>query len=238
MGRNAGWVAAAAVLARTDTSDAPHLIYVPERPLLADAVTEQVRQVVAQHGYAVIVVAETVRDGNGQPWARQVGSDGFGHVRLVGAAERLGALIEERLGYKTRFNKPGSLQRSAGTCVSTVDWEEAYLVGQVAVARAVDGARDVMVTLLRQPGPVYRAATGLASLADVAHAERRLPPEFLDDQGRITPAFLDYVHPLIGGDLPAYARLGGRDWGLGTRGYPDSALKATSAGIGAPFPEC
>jgi 6-phosphofructokinase 1 len=207
MGRNAGWVAAASALARRSVGDPPHLIYVPERPLVGEHMLEQVSSVVRRRGYAVIVVTETVRDEEQKPWARRTGDDGFGHPRLVGAAERMGELISEKLHLKARFNKPGSLQRAAGWCISPVDWDEAYLAGQTATAQAVDGARDVMVTLLRQPGPLYACTTGLAPLSEIAHAERRIPPHFLDDDGQVTDAFLAYARPLIGGDLPTYARL-------------------------------
>ncbi len=207
MGRNAGWVAAASALARAEPDDAPHLIYVPERPVVIHEVVRQVADVLARHGHAVIVVTETIRDEKGSPWARRAGDDGFGHPRLSGAAERMAALLGDRLGIKARFNKPGSLQRAAGWCVSPVDWDEAYMAGQAAVKEALNGARDVMVTLLRQPGPAYVCTSGLAPLDTIAHAERRLPREFLDESGGVTPAFLEYVRPLIGGPLPEYARL-------------------------------
>ncbi len=211
MGRNAGWVAAAAALARRAPGDAPHLIYVPERPLIAAEMLRQVKHVVREHGYAVIVVTETVRDEHGKPWAHAWGDDGFGHPRLVGAAERMCELINESLHIKARFNKPGSLQRSAGWCVSPVDWDEAYLVGRVAVEQVVGGARDVMVTLLRQLGRSYVVATGLAPLSEIAHAERRIPASFLAESGDVSDAFLEYARPLIGGPLPGYARLAGID---------------------------
>jgi ATP-dependent phosphofructokinase / diphosphate-dependent phosphofructokinase len=207
MGRNAGWVAAATALARTSAQDPPHAIYVPERPLSAGQVVSDVERAIRRHGYALLVATETIRDEHGKPWARRTGDDGFGHVRLSGAAERIGALVEEKLKVKARFNKPGTLQRAAGWCVSDVDWSEAYLVGKMAVQCALDGAQDVMVTLLRGPGPAYACYTGLAPLTTIAHAERRLPADFLDDEGSITAAFVAYARPLIGGDLPEYARL-------------------------------
>lgn len=207
MGRNAGWVAAASALARRAAGDAPHLILVPEQPVVASDVVNRVRACMQERGHAVIVLTETVRDERGQPWARRTGDDGFGHARLLGASERLGGLLGEQLGLKVRFCRPGSLQRSAGWCVSPVDWQEAYLVGQVAVSSAVASARDVMVTLLRQPGTAYACTTGLVPLTDVAHAERRLPPEFLNENGEVTDAFLAYARPLIGAGLPTYARL-------------------------------
>jgi len=207
MGRNAGWVAAASALARSRAGDAPHVILVPERPAPAADVVRRVCAAIQQHGHAVVVLAETVRDEHEQPWAQRTGDDGFGHARLSGAAERIADVLREKLGLKIRICRPGSLQRSAAWCVSSIDWQEAYLVGQVAVSNAVAGARDVMVTLLRQSSASYACTTGFVPLADVAHAERRLPPEFLNEDSEVTDAFLAYARPLIGEPLPAYARL-------------------------------
>ena len=214
MGRNAGWVAAASALARREDGDAPHLILVPEQPVVADEVVRRVQSIVERRGNAVVVVTETVRDEQGQPWARATGRDDFGHVRLAGAAERLSDLIIERTGLQTRFNKPGTLQRSAGACISPVDWAEAYAAGEHATTAAVSGARDMMVTLERPPSSDYLCVFGLAPLADVAHAERRLPPHFFTDTGDVTAGFVSWLRPLVGGDLPDYARLPGME-GMG-----------------------
>ena len=67
MGRNAGWLAAATALGARDERDAPHLIYVPERPFDLAQFLEDVRATHARLGYCVAVVAETVRDAQGRP---------------------------------------------------------------------------------------------------------------------------------------------------------------------------
>ena len=87
--------------------------------------------------------------------------------------------------------------------------EEAQGAGEHAVAAAISGARDMIITLNRPTSLDYRCVFGLAPLADVAHAERRLPPEFLTGAGEITQAFVSWLRPLLGGDLPRYARLAG-----------------------------
>ena len=58
MGRNVGWLAGASVLARRDESDAPHLVYLPERAFEIDAFLRDVEQSVARHGWAIAVVSE------------------------------------------------------------------------------------------------------------------------------------------------------------------------------------
>lgn len=211
MGRNAGWVAAASALGKREESDAPHLIYFPERPLVADRFIRDVQRVYDQLGYAVIVITETVRDEKGRPWASGYSlmeSDNFGHRRLSGAAEALCRLIGERLGLHARWDKPGTIQRMSVACGSQVDIEEAYAVGRQAVRDALVGHSDCMVVLKRQSGRVYACSLGLAPLEEIANKERRLPDEYINAEGNfVTPAFFEYALPLIGGPLPDYARL-------------------------------
>jgi len=208
MGRNAGWVAAASALGKTSPHDPPHLIYVPERPLRPEAFLQDVQHVVSRIGYCVVVVSETIRDDQGRPLARHMWTDGFGHARLVGAAERLCGMIERGLGLRARFNRPGTLQRSSILCVSRVDWHEAFLVGQAAVHHAMAGVRDQIITLIREGEDPYRCTTGLAPLTAVANGERRLPDHFLTDEGTmVTEAFVRYARPLIGDPLPSRGRL-------------------------------
>ena len=211
-GRNAGWVAAAAALGKRSDEDAPHLIFPPERRLSLDRFLDAVRRAYDRLGFVVAVVAETVRDEQGDPIgtaAPEMGTaDAFGHRRLAGAAAYLCREVASRLGLRARWDKPGTLSRSSMTCVSEVDLGEAHLVGRQAVKAALRGETDRMVTLIREPGQPYRVSTGLAPLADVANQERHLPDEYLTADGTfVTPAFLDYALPLIGGPLPEYARL-------------------------------
>lgn len=211
-GRNAGWVAAATMLGRESEEDAPHLIFPPERPLFLDAFLDAIQRVYDRLGFVVAVVAETLQDESGRPLgslSRDVDdADDFGHRRLSGAAGYLCERITQRLGLKARWEKPGNLSRMSMVCVSETDIEEAYRVGQRAVQAAIDGETDRMITLVRDSDDPYRCETSLAPLDDVANHERTLPPEFLTTDGLgVTPAFVEYARPLLGGPLPAYARL-------------------------------
>ena len=49
MGRNAGWLTAASSLARCSTSSAPHLIYLPERPVSREKLIEDIENCPAQN---------------------------------------------------------------------------------------------------------------------------------------------------------------------------------------------
>lgn len=203
MGRNAGWLTAAAALARRQDGDPPHLIYVPERPVDEQSVVEDVRRTIAQRGHCVIALSEgTISDvSTGEV-------DAFGHRMKGGAAEYLSQVISEQLGLKVRLDRPNYLQRSFMATLSAVDADEAYLVGQTAVTLATAGVSGVMVTLQRETGDAYRCTTGTAPLDRVANAERFLPDRYINAQGNdVTAAFLEYARPLIGEPIQRLARL-------------------------------
>jgi 6-phosphofructokinase 1 len=134
--------------------------------------------------------------------------DRFGHPQLGGVAAVVCELISTELKLKARFDKPGTIQRVSSVLASAVDVEEAWRVGQAAVQHAVDGATGQMVVLVRERSEPYRSRTELVPLEQVANKVRAVPEEFIAPAGSdVTQAYLDYIRPLIGGPLPAYARL-------------------------------
>ena len=209
MGRDAGWLAASAALAKREERDAPHLICVPEVPIDEDAFVSRIEDVFSKYGFAVAVVSENARGvngvlGSGSP---PLFVDDFGHEYHDGPARYLAALVSRHLGVRARYEKPGTVQRSFIGALSDTDAQEAELVGRAAVLAALDGLQDVMITLERQDGPGYRCVTGTALLADVAGKVRRMPPDFLSPDGWfVSQRFLDYASPLVG-PLPRYDRL-------------------------------
>jgi len=221
MGRHAGWIAAAAGLARREEEDAPHLIYVPEAPTAEEKLLEDVNAALQRFGRCVIAVSEGMVNEKGELFASlgqgKFGRDAFGHVQLGGVGEAVRQLVEARVGIKCRSTKLGTCQREAIHFASLTDATEAYEVGRAAVRHAVDGVSGQMVTLVRESDDPYTCATGLQPLAEVANAEKKLPPEMIDDNGSfITEAFRKYAGPLIRGEvpveigpdgLPVYARL-------------------------------
>lgn len=211
MGRNAGWVAAAAGLARRQEEDAPHLIYTPEMRLSRERIVNDVRRIHSEYGRVVAVTAETVRDEHGQPFADNTVStelDPFGHPLLRGTADTMCRLIQDELGLRARFDKPGSLQRMSMAHVSPVDHREAAEVGRAAVRLAVGGATDRMVTIIRDSDEPYASHTSDTDLRLVANRQWLLPPEFLTPGGAVSEGFRRYALPLLGPEpLPHYVRL-------------------------------
>ena len=163
----------------------------------------------SRHSFAVAVVSENARGVNGVigSGADPLFTDDFGHEYHDGPARYLAALVSRRLRVRARYEKPGTIQRSFIGALSEADAREAELAGRAAVLAALDGLRDVMITLERQDGPGYRCSTATAPLADVAGKVRRMPPNFLSPDGwSVSQDFLDYASPLVG-PLPHYDRL-------------------------------
>jgi ATP-dependent phosphofructokinase / diphosphate-dependent phosphofructokinase len=214
MGRDAGWLAAGAALAKRDEADAPHLIYFPEHHLEPDRFLDDVQRVYDRLGYVVAVVPERITDTAGNVVARSTEPtfvDAFGHSYFDSPAAYLVQEVTGRLGLRARFDKPGTFQRMSGQLMSRADVDEAYESGRAGVRHAVCGQSGSMVTLVREPGPEYTCTTGLAPLGDVANSVKLMPREFVNQEANfVTQAFVDYAMPLIGDPLPHYARLAKR----------------------------
>ncbi len=209
MGRDAGWVAAAAGLAKRQEEDAPHLIYTPEIRLSRERLLADVERVYQMYGRVVAVTAETVRDESGHPFADTGAElDAFGHPLLRGTAAGMCRLVQSEMGLRSRFDKPGSLQRMSMAHVSPVDLTEAAEVGRAAVRLALSGAGDRMITIVRDSNQPYASHTEDVELHLVANRQRLMPLDYLGSDGSVTDAFREYAMPLLGPEpLPRYPRL-------------------------------
>ena len=210
MGRDTGWLAASAALAKQSERDAPHVIGLPEVPVEESRFIDLIEDAYRRYGFAVAVIAENTRGPKGvlgdqsDPWF----VDDFGHPYYDGPARYLAALVGQRLKVRARYEKPGTIQRSFMSAVSRTDAQEAEMAGRAAVHRAFEGYTDEIVTLVREPGKRYVCTTGLAPLGQVAGQVQAMPEEYLDtDNYFVTPAFIEYARPLIGSPLPRYGRV-------------------------------
>lgn len=206
MGRNAGWIAAGAALAkrRDHPHDPPHLIYLPEVAFSTEKFVADVQRVLKREKYCLIVVGEGLVDADGNYVSAAEATDAFGHAQLGGAGDYLRSLVEQNLpGVKARTAKFGIAQRAAAHAGSKTDADEAFLAGQAAVKAAINGETDKMVTLVRGDGDHYTCETGLAPLSDIANGVKKLPREWINEDGvSMNFQFLRYAQPLIQGETP------------------------------------
>jgi len=206
MGRHAGWIAAAAGLAREREGDAPHIILFPEITFDQPAFLNKVKGSVERYGYCVIVVSEGVRRADGQFLAEAGTHDAFGHAQLGGVAPFIANLVKENLNYKYHWAVADYLQRSARHIASKLDVAQSYAVGKAAVELALKGHNAVMPTIVRKSDKPYKWTIGVAKLADVANKEKLMPRDFIAADGfGITAKARRYLAPLIQGeDYPPY----------------------------------
>lgn len=211
MGRDTGWITASTALGRDGEDSAPHLIYLPERPLIAESFLNDVKDVYNRLGKAVICVCEGLRNEKGEflkASSKDLDTDKFGHAQLGGVGEYLANLIAKHLKIKARCDKPGTIQRVSMACASQVDLTEAYEVGRVAFSKAVNGETDKMVTIMRKREDPYESDYGLVELQEVALRTKKFPDTFINKQSNfVSDSFLKYATPLIGGPLQEYAHL-------------------------------
>ena len=216
MGREAGFLTAASAAARTVDGDGPHLIYLPERIFDEAKFLSEVKSVHDRLGRCVIALSEGIHDQDGTPLAVKlagtVEKDAHGNVQLSGTGALVDLLCEEiksKLGIKrVRGDTFGYLQRSFAGCASEVDRREAREVGEFAVKQAIWGPGDGSVAI-RRIGD-YAADYALVRLAEVAGKTKVMPDAFIAPSGSdVTPAFQEYLRPLLGSDLPQPARLRG-----------------------------
>jgi 6-phosphofructokinase 1 len=211
VGRDSGWLAAAGALAKQEESQAPHLIYMPEKPFDPDRCLADTQRCISRHGFCSIVCGEGITYADGTPVSAATARDGFSNIEFGAmgggsAAMRIHRMISDRLKVRGEFQIPESLQMCASDRVSPLDMEEARACGREAVRLAAKGVSGVMVTLLRPEGP-YRTTLGTAALSEVAARTKPMPPAFLNAEGNFpTPAFFDYARPLAG-ELGDFAML-------------------------------
>ena len=206
MGRHAGWVTAASVLARKFPEDNPRLIYLPESPFSVEQLFADVERALAQTPGLVICVSEGIKDSSGRficEYASEAQTDTFGHKMLTGCAKILEGYLKNRFGVKVRSVELNVNQRCSGLISSLCDIEEAAEAGRFAVKSALEGASGQMVTLNRQPGPDYHMVPGLTDAAAVCNKEKTFPSEWITPDGcGVRPEFISYALPLIQGEPP------------------------------------
>ncbi|WP_367569176.1 6-phosphofructokinase [Lacrimispora sp.] len=206
MGRNAGWLTGAAALARGEDCAGPDLIYLPELPFDIEKFALKVRELLSKKSSVVVAVSEGIRLEDGR-YVCELGQsvdfvDAFGHRQLSGTANYLVSYIAGEIGCKTRAIELSSLQRAASHCASRVDILEAYQVGGAAVKAADEGDSGKMVILNRLSDDPYQSGTELKDVHKIANDEKLVPRSWVNEDGNyVTDAFVNYVRPLIQGDV-------------------------------------
>ncbi|MGN0390359.1 MAG: 6-phosphofructokinase [Wujia sp.] len=203
MGRDAGWLTAASVLARTEFSTAPHLIYLPEVAFDKEQFIHDLQEMVWKYKNVIVAVSEGIRDKDGNYIsATDAAADKFGHAQLSGAGKALEYLVKDHLGIKVRSVEINVLQRCAGHMASKTDLEESFASGRHAVSLANDGKTGQMVTLTRLSDTPYTYELSCTPVSEVANQAKEVPLTWIaDNHHDVTDDMITYLKPLVAGEV-------------------------------------
>ena len=224
MGRDAGFLTAASALARANTDDGPHLIYLPEVPFSETKFVKDVKAAMKKYGRCVCAISEGIRGKDGIAIGAKLGSgekDSHGNVQMSGTGalgDALAKILKQKADVKrVRADTFGYLQRSFPGIASKVDQKEAFLAGQAAVRAALESVRvskdandskfprKGTIAIVRENGKAYKVAFAPVPIANAAKYTRSVPKEYIAKNGHdVTPAFIAYAKPIVG-DLPKCA---------------------------------
>ncbi len=206
MGRNAGWLTAAAALAHSEDCEGVDMICLPEVPFNVDNFIAKVERMQRDNASIVIAVSEGVKLADGRyvcelaDDARFV--DAFGHKSLTGTARYLANQVAAHLDTKTRSIELSTLQRCAAHMTSRTDITEAFQVGGAAAKAAFEGHTGEMIALKRLSNDPYQCTTEPHDIHEVANFEKKVPLEWVNaDHTDMLPAFISYANPLIQAEL-------------------------------------
>ena len=206
MGRNAGWLTAAAALARSEDCEGVNMICLPEVPFNVEHFIDKVARMQKESASVVIAVSEGVKLEDGR-YVCELSNDAhfvdaFGHKSLTGTARYLSNCVAGTLKTKTRSIELSTLQRCAAHMSSRTDITEAYQVGGAAAKAAFEGNTGKMVALERISNDPYQCTTKLVDIHLIANFEKKVPLEWVNTYHTdMTPEFLQYARPLIQSEL-------------------------------------
>ena len=205
MGRHAGWLAAASVLARKFEGDNPVLIYLPEVAFDQEQFLADVQKAFEHTSNLVVCISEGINDGNGKfvcELASDVGVDTFGHKMLTGSGKYLENLVKDRLGVKVRSIELNVNQRCSSAMLSATDEKEAIASGSFGVQTALKGTTGMMIAFHRTDDADYHISYAPEDVNLICNQEKTVPLDWITGNGSdIGQQFIDYALPLIQGSV-------------------------------------
>lgn len=214
MGRDAGWLTAAAALARNEYNDAPHFIYLPEVDFDTDQFISDIKSALNKANNVIVAVSEGIHDSNGSYiTSSEAVADQFGHQQLSGAGKAIEFIVKENIGVKVRSVEINVLQRCASHLASRTDIEESFNQGVKGVKLAEEGITASMVCLTRTSNSPYTVEYSHAPIKNIANEAKSIPRDWINEAGNdIKPELIEYLTPLIQGEIPVSFKNGVPDY--------------------------
>ncbi len=205
MGRNAGWLTAAAALANSEKIQPVDIILLPETVFDIDKFIEKIKTVMSSKDMTIIAVSEGIKDKDGNyigETASDLMGDGFNHASLGGVGKIIENIIKKNLNIKTRCIEFSTLQRCYAESISLCDYEEAFMAGYEGTNHALSGNTGFMAGFNRVSSNPYQCEVKHYDVDVIANVEKKIPDDMIsEDKMFVTQKFIDYAKPLINGEL-------------------------------------
>ncbi|MCR5149301.1 MAG: 6-phosphofructokinase [Eubacterium sp.] len=203
MGRDAGWLTAASVLARNEYNETPQLIYLPEVAFDEERFINDVNEKLSTHKNLIVAVSEGIRDKEGNYIAAtKAKTDKFGHAQLSGAGKVLEHVVKTNICVKCRSVELNIPQRCAGHISSKADLDEAMQLGYEAVKHVENGRSGFMTAIKRTSDNPYTYNIEAVDVSQVANAAKSVPLDWISPSGNdVTEEMIAYIKPLIQGEV-------------------------------------
>ena len=160
----------------------------------------------------IIAVSEGLRNEEGDyvtDTLKDRAEDAFGHKILAGASRFLEEILRQEIGCKVRSIELNVMQRCASHLASAADIHEARLIGMAAADYAISGGSGKMACLKRVSTEPYRFTVDFVDITKIANRVKTVPEEWINEAGNdVTQEMIDYLLPLIQGELPCTYRNG------------------------------
>ncbi len=220
MGRDTGWLAASAALAKLNGESVVDFIYLPEVKFSKEEFLKDVRNRFKEKNKVFIVASEGLKDEGGKYLTETDSADkhdSFSHVQLGGVGLYLKDLIiRNGITSRVKVMELGVTQRCGMHCVSQTDIDEAYKVGKSAIKYAMNGYHGFMVGIKRLDNNPYNIETFMVEASKVANNIKYFPLEWINKRkNNVTDDAIEYIAPLIMGStnlilengIPKYMKL-------------------------------
>ena len=202
MGRDTGWLAASASLAKINGKSVVDFIYLPEMKFSEEEFLKDIKKRFKEKNKVYIVTSEGLKDKNGDYLydKESISShDNFSHPQLGGVGTYLKKLIlKSGITSRVKVLELGVAQRCAMHIASNTDIEEAYLVGRNALKYSIEGHKGFMVAINRLENDPYSVETFRVDASKIANNIKYFPKEWIRlENNNVTQEAVDYVSPLI-----------------------------------------
>lgn len=217
MGRDTGWLAASAALAKLNGKPVADFIYLPEVPFDEEKFLKDTERVFKEKNHVYIVVSEGIKNSEGKYISKiqPLGDhDNFAHAQLGGVAGYLKSLIVNAgITSRVKTLELGVMQRCGMHIASNVDIEEAAEAGKAALNYANEGHSGYMVGIKRTSNDPYSSEMFLIKASEVCNKTKYFPVDWINKEHNfVLPEAENYIEPLLHGpnkedSIPNYYKI-------------------------------